>query len=114
MFALLPALPGCTTYHPVDLPVERLRQELALGNLTRPGDTVKVRLANGQSMQVSVVGHTESGLITSSGEIAFEDIIGMEARVPDDVKTTTAILGVSTLVSLLLLSAALSSLAFVY
>ncbi|XOV89846.1 MAG: hypothetical protein ACFHX7_08150 [Pseudomonadota bacterium] len=114
LVALLPVVSACTSYQPVAMPADRLREELAVGNIVRSGDRVRIHLANGEQMSTVVTGLTESGLITSAGEIAFASVTGIDASVHDETATTVAVLGGSVIVGLILATAALSSVAFMY
>jgi hypothetical protein len=104
---------GCTSYRPVPLESDTLHQELRLGNLVRPGDRIRVATQSGESVTLVVDQVGEEHLTAVGGPvISYTDIVSIESRDYDPVKTTVAVIGGSTILTVILISAALSSVVF--
>jgi hypothetical protein len=104
---------GCTSYRPVPLEPESLQEELRLGNLVRRGDRIRVATQSGESVTLVVDQVGEDHLTAVEGlVIPYADIASIESRDYDAVKTTVAVVGGSTLLTVVLISAALSSVVF--
>ncbi len=104
---------GCTSYRPVAVHGSQLQDALALGVVLRPGDRVRLHLADGEIREVEVASLSDVDLTTDDGDsVDFSKIETIESRTLSKGKTTAAVVGGSLVVTILLLGAALSSLVF--
>ncbi|MBD3647662.1 MAG: hypothetical protein HUJ31_09485 [Pseudomonadales bacterium] len=109
IFSLLAT--GCTAYKPVQLESQQLRDQLPLGDIVRAGDRVRLHMNSGEVHQVVVETLDETEMQTSKGTYRFRDIASIESRDFSRARTTALVVG-TTLVTYLLISALVASMAF--
>ena len=101
---------ACTSYQPAPFNEELLRQELALGNIVRPGGKARLTLTNGDVHKVRVTSVESDRLVTNAGTFALDDITSVDTREHDATRTWILLGGV--LVGSYLLLEAASAIAF--
>jgi hypothetical protein len=102
---------GCTSLQPVSFEPEVLRREIAAGNIVRRGDRVRVTTTAGETREFKVDLVTGDALVGKDIQVPISDIASIETREYSPGRTG-AFVGGATVAYAVLVTVALSSIAF--
>lgn len=102
---------GCSSYQRLDVPPERLHQELRSGNLVRIGEWVEVTLVDGSEHRFQVTGSDENALQGDGVAVSVDDIAELAVQDFSPARTGALVGGISV-AWLVLVTVALSSVTF--